>query len=127
MKSLLFIMLLGMAAYTLADDLPAGHPDLPSGHPTVRDALQASGQQNQAAAALPNQGTVVSTLQSRGYTYIEVKQGGDNIWLAAPRVELTDGAEIRYGQGITMANFYSNGLKREFDKIYFVDRVEAVK
>ena len=120
MKLLLFVILLGTLSFTLADDLPAGHP-------TVRDALEATGTQAADAAALPNQGRVVSTLQSRGYTYIEVEHAGTNIWLAAPKIELADGTNIRYGQGITMANFYSNGLKREFEQIFFVDRVEPVK
>jgi hypothetical protein len=120
MKLLLFAMLMGTLSYALADDLPAGHP-------TVREALEATGAGTSEAAALPNQGKVVSTLQSSGYTYIEVEHEGNNIWLAAPQVELADGALIRYGQGITMANFYSNGLKREFEQIFFVDRVEAVK
>ena len=121
MKHLLFALLIGTATYALADNLPPGHP-------TVRDALEAAGTQTtKGAAALPNQGRVVSTLQSRGYTYIEVEHAGKNIWLAAPQIELADDSEIRYGQGITMTNFYSNGLKREFEKIFFVDRVEPVK
>lgn len=121
MKSLLFVMLLGAASCTLADDIPAGHP-------SIREALEAAGNPAQDdATSLTNQGTVVSTLQSRGYTYIEVEHAGGNIWLAAPKVELADGTKIRFGQGITMANFYSNGLKREFEKIYFVDRVESAK
>ncbi|MGD8589332.1 MAG: hypothetical protein PVG22_10935 [Chromatiales bacterium] len=119
MKSLLFAILISTAVSALADDLPAGHP-------TVRDALEASGNQTNAAA-LPNQGKVISTLQSRGYTYIEVEHAGKNIWLAAPQTELADGTEIKFGQGIVMANFYSNGLKREFEQIFFVDRVETVK
>ena len=121
MKSLFLAILFGMTACALADDLPPGHP-------TVKDALEAAGTQTTGdAAALPNQGKVVSTLQSRGYTYIEVEHAGKNIWLAAPQTKLADGAEIRFGNGITMANFYSNGLKREFEQIFFVDRVEAVK
>jgi hypothetical protein len=120
MKPLLFTILIGTAVYALADNLPPGHP-------TVLDALEASGNKTGSAAALPNQGTVVSTLQSSGYTYIEVEHEGENIWLAAPQIELADGSKIRYGQGITMANFYSNGLKREFERIFFVDRVETVK
>jgi hypothetical protein len=121
MKSLFLAMLLATTANVLADDLPPGHP-------TIRDALEAAGTQTaDDSAALPNQGTVVSTLQSRGYTYIEVEHAGKNIWLAAPQVKLADGTKIRFGEGITMANFYSNGLKREFEQIFFVDRVEAVK
>ncbi len=121
MKSVLFAILFGVAAYASADDLPPGHP-------TIRDALEDAGAPvGGQAASLPNQGKVVSTLDSRGYTYIEVQQDGQNIWLAAPKVELAAGSLIRYGDGITMANFYSNGLKREFAKIFFVDRVEPVK
>jgi hypothetical protein len=121
MKSLIFAILFGLTAFALAEDLPPGHP-------TISDALQEAGKSvDDPAATLPNQGTVVSTVDSRGYTYIEVEQEGKQVWLAAPKVELAAGSVIRYGQGITMANFYSNGLKREFAEIFFVDRVESVK
>jgi hypothetical protein len=117
MKLLMFILLVGLAGSAAAE--------LPTGHPTVKDALAASGSSpDERKTALPNEGTVVSTIHSSGYTYIEVKQGENNIWLAAPKVDLLDGALIRYGKGISMVNFYSNGLKREFPEVFFINRVE---
>jgi hypothetical protein len=121
MKSLLFVALFGFVACVLADDLPAGHP-------TVKDALEASGAQTQdSAASLTNLGTVVSTIDSAGYTYIEVEQEGKKVWLAASKVELAAGSPIRFGRGLPMTNFYSKSLQREFPEIFFVDRVEVVK
>jgi hypothetical protein len=121
MKSLAIATLFWVSAFAWADDLPADHP-------TIKDALEAAGATSaEAAAQLPNRGTVVNTLHSRGYTYIQVEHEGENIWLAAPQVELTNGSVIRYGQGIGMVNFYSNGLEREFAEILFVDRVQSVQ
>ena len=118
MKHLIFILLVGLAGYAVAD--------LPTGHPTVKDAMAAAGSSSEEGATpLPNEGTVVSTIHSSGYTYIEVKQGENNIWLAAPKVDLPDGALIRYGKGISMVDFYSNGLKREFPEVFFINRVET--
>lgn len=114
----MFILLIGLAGYAAAE--------LPAGHPTVKDAMAASGSSPaEGSVPLPNEGTVVSTIHSSGYTYIEVKQGENNIWLAAPKVDLQNGALIRYGKGISMVNFYSNGLKREFPEVFFIDRVET--
>lgn len=121
MKSFVFAMLLGCTTAALADDLPAGHP-------SVRDAFEAAGTQTGTVSApLPNQGKVISTMQSMGYTYIEVEQDGKNLWLAVPKVELEDGSQIRYGHGLLMSKFYSKGLNREFDEIYMLDRIELVK
>ena len=121
MKSLLFFLLIGFSITALAEALPMGHP-------TIKDALQASGAPAvDDSTPLPNQGVVKSTIHSRGYTYIEVKQDDQLHWLAAPKVELTDGSTIRYGKGIPMTNFFSSGLQREFPEVLFIDRVQVVK
>jgi len=102
--------------------------ELPVGHPTVKEVLDAKGEKtDQKSAPLPNTGIVVSTIHSNNYTYIELKNEQESIWLAAPRVDLIKDTRIRYGRGIAMVNFYSNRLKREFPEIYFVERVEVTE
>lgn len=101
---------------------------LPEGHPSVKGTLdQNEGIPINKAAPIPNTGIVVNTIHSNKYTYIELNNGQKNIWLAAPQVELLKDSRVRYGRGIFMVNFYSNGLKREFPEIYFVDRVELAE
>jgi hypothetical protein len=117
MKRILWIILVVTVRGVMAAELPANHP-------SVEDALKATGELSETNLnALPNSGAVVSTIHSNNYTYIELTQNNRRIWLAAPKVELEKGTVIRYGKGITMVDFYSNGLKREFPEIYFVDRV----
>lgn len=121
MKSIIAFLLLMLSQALLSADLPTDHP-------TVKDTLNATGvTPDEKSAPLPNIGTVVDTIHSNNYTYIELRNEGKNIWLAAPKVELLKDTKIRYGRGLTMVNFYSNGLKREFPEIFFVERVQIVK
>ncbi len=121
MKIIFIFLLTVMMQILLAGEIPAGHP-------SVKDVLDAKGETPGNKPALPlNVGIVVNTIHSNNYTYIELKNEQKNIWLAAPKVELADNTRIRYGRGITMVNFYSNGLKREFPEIYFVERVEIAE
>lgn len=107
--------------------LPAA--DLPAGHPSVKDALAAVGADpDKASQPLPNSGVVLSTIQTTHYTYIEVRNDQEGVfWLAAPKVELNANAKIRFGRGISMVDFYSNSLQREFPEIFFVERVETAE
>ncbi len=115
---IIFSLLLAFSAPTMAEKLPDGHP-------TIQQAIDASA--NAGDKNLVNEGTVVSTVQTEHYTYIEVQQGKQKIWLAAQQLVLPDGAKIRYGQGVSMDNFYSDTLKREFPRILFVQTVEVAK
>ena len=81
----------------------------------------------QPAAQLPNRGVVVSTIDSGGYTYIQVRQDQQLQWLAAPTVKLKVGDTIRFSRGVAMPGFYSQSLDREFKRILFVGTVEMVK
>ncbi|WP_456381071.1 hypothetical protein [Thiolapillus sp.] len=119
MKTIIILsLLLAFSTASMAEKLPDGHP-------TIQQAIDAS--PNAGDKSLVNEATVVSTVQTDHYTYIEVEQGKQKIWLAAQKLELPDGAKIRYGQGVSMDNFYSDTLKREFPRILFVQTVEAVK
>jgi hypothetical protein len=76
-----------------------------------------------AAPALPNSGTVVSTTDAGGYSYIEVSGPEGNMWLAAPVVKVRAGDKIRFENGAVMRNFSSRGLGRTFPAISFVGQV----
>lgn len=74
-------------------------------------------------AALPNEGTVVSSTDSGGYSYVEVTGAQGNVWLAAPTTKLSPGDKIRYEDGAVMRNFTSRALNRTFPAIIFVGNV----
>ena len=73
------------------------------------------------------QGMVLEAMTAAGYTYIQVKQGESNIWLAAPETTLSNGDTISWSGGAPMQNFTSKSLGKTFDTIYFVGAVNQIK
>ena len=70
-----------------------------------------------------SRGQVLSSIQVPGYTYIEVRNNGRNVWLAANPVEVAEGDVISWGQSAVMQNFKSTALDRVFEEILFVSAV----
>ncbi len=93
--------------------------ELPKGHPTV----DMHSQTNKPAAELTNKGKVLSTINVSQYTYIEVMQDKDPLWLATTTVPVKKDDIIRFENGMNMTNYYSNSLKRNFPSIRFVGTV----
>jgi len=65
-------------------------------------------------------GTVVSTMDSGGYTYAQLDRGGTKIWVAGPTAKLAAGAKLANLSGSLMTDFHSSTLNRTFDQIYFI-------
>ncbi len=97
-------------------ELPAEHPPIPG----MKENKPAS------SVPLPNEGLVKNTIQSGGYTYIEVEKNNAREWLAAPQMELEKGSHIRYSKGIVMKNFHSRTLDKSFEKILLVGSVKVI-
>jgi len=69
-------------------------------------------------------GKVVDTMDSAGYTYVQLEQaGGKKIWVAVPQMKVTKGKTMTFHPGMEMKNFESKTLKRKFDSIIFSDGV----
>lgn len=95
----------------------------PPDHPSVD---QASRILNIPAQAPEHQGKLLEIFDSNSYSYLRVSHPQDQErWLAAPRLSLTVGTPIRYGEGTRMENFYSKVWQRTFPVIYFVNEVVA--
>jgi hypothetical protein len=92
--------------------------------------VQAMSSPSIASEAAPEQsgnfveGKVLETINSGGYTYVYLDTATDKRWIAAPQVAVAVGDEVRTGQGMAMPNFKSSSLDREFELVYFVDRLE---
>lgn len=109
----------------LATGLAAAEP--PPGHPTPEQSGRYLGlPAARPAAELPHEGIVVQAADANQYTYIEVQEGDTSRWIAAPRTVLATGMRIRYDDGRLMTNFYSRMLRRTFETLTFVGRVEPV-
>ena len=59
-------------------------------------------------------------LQTSGYTYLQVKEGDKEYWVAVSRFEAEKGKTYYYNQSMEMSNFKSKELNRTFDNILFI-------
>ena len=72
----------------------------------------ASGQQSLS-------GKVVETMDSGGYTYVLVDNGGAQTWAAMPVTKVSVGQQVTLQPGVMMSDFTSRTLNRTFDTIMF--------
>ncbi|TAN40982.1 MAG: DNA-binding protein [Nitrospirae bacterium] len=78
-----------------------------------------SAAQPQAPAAIT--GKVVQTMNSGGYTYVQLESGKEKIWVAVTEAKITKGQVVSFKPGAVMEDFESKTLKRKFDRIVFSD------
>jgi len=92
-------------------------------------AIQAGGTMPQVpnptaadAAGAPPQttGKVIETMNAGRYTYVQVDDGHQKIWAAAPKFQVEVGDDVIVPAGTAMAEHYSKTLDRTFDLVYFV-------
>ena len=82
----------------------------------------------ESGGKLPNnEGKVVSFIDTTGYTYMELENGGNTFWIAAPTTKVNKGDHIRFVQSMTMTNFTSKTLNRTFGTLIFVSSTEVKK
>jgi len=75
-----------------------------------------------AAATLDGQeikGKVLETMNSGGYTYLQVQSSQGDVWVAIPESKVEKGQEVVCSPGMAMTNFQSKSLNRTFDTIIF--------
>ena len=66
-----------------------------------------------------HKGKVLSTMDAAGYTYIEVEEKGQKLWVAVMQVKVKAGDEVEFPDSPPMENFHSKTLNRTFDTIIF--------
>lgn len=87
-----------------------------------------AGAETAVAEAAPdaNTGTVRSTENAAGYTYVELEtESGQVVWLAAPNTEIAVGDHVAWLGGATMTDFTSTTLNKTFPEILFVQKVSV--
>ena len=118
MKSFPVLLVLAIfSASAAAQQIPAGHPGVSS---------KAAGN-TKSVAQLPQKAKVLSTIDAKPYTYLEVTQNKKTLWLAANAVALKKGDVIRFDNGMPMTNFHSKTLNRTFPSVLFVNSVVVTK
>jgi hypothetical protein len=68
-------------------------------------------------------GLVLETHDASGYTYVLVDSGTEKVWAAAPAFSVAVGDQVIVPAGITMYNYHSKTLNRDFKSIYFVETI----
>jgi hypothetical protein len=64
-------------------------------------------------------GKVIESMDSGGYTYVQIENNGKKTWVAVPKTKVVVGQDITFSPGTEMGNFQSKTLKRTFDNIIF--------
>lgn len=83
-----------------------------------------SGQVTQTVAPVnQNVFEVSEVLQANSYTYLKVKENGNERWMAVTKQEIQPGEVFYYDEALQMTNFSSKDLDRTFDVIYFVNQI----
>ena len=73
------------------------------------------------AATAAHTVTVQDVIQVSSYSYLKVKEGDKEYWMAVTKGNFQKGEVLLYNKSMEMKNFESKELKRTFDTIYFVD------
>jgi hypothetical protein len=68
-------------------------------------------------------GQVLETMDTAGYTYIQVDTGSEKFWAAAPQVAVKVGDDVVVPEGMPMPDYHSKTLDRTFDMVYFVPSI----
>lgn len=103
-----------------ADHLPGGGPaGSPAGMPPVESTASAAND----GGGQPVSGVVAETMNSGGYTYARITGPNGDRWIAASEMPIEKGARLTATVSVTMQNFHSRTLNRDFPEIAFVSAV----
>jgi len=72
-----------------------------------------------ALASADMSGKVIETMDSGGYTYVQIESRSGKIWAAVPQTSVKVGQKVTIKPGAPMANFTSKTLGRTFKTIIF--------
>lgn len=68
-------------------------------------------------------GKVVEATNTAGYTYVLVDTGSNRVWAAGTQVTVSVGDQVAVGPGLSMTQYHSKSLNRDFDLVYFTGSI----
>jgi hypothetical protein len=77
--------------------------------------------------ATPIQGEVLETIDTETYSYIRLKTEDGEVWAATMKMSIPKGTKLVIHDAMLMTDFYSKGLQRKFDRIYFGSAVDTAE
>jgi hypothetical protein len=111
----------GMPAQQMPAGVAPGAPGAPGGNP------HAGLKPQEIPAGVGHKGKVLETMNAAGYTYVQVDENGQKLWLAVMETKVNVGDTVEFPDSPPMLNFQSKSLKRTFDKIIFAPGLRIVK
>ncbi len=112
------------AAPQVAPQAAAPHPAV--GAPQGGDP-HAGLRLKETPAGAGRRGKVLQTMDAGSYTYLEVEEKGQKLWIAALKIKLNKGDIVEFPDSKPMEKFESKTLKRTFDTIIFAESIRVVK
>ena len=76
-------------------------------------------------AGVGHKAKVLSTMDAGQYTYLEVEEKGQKLWVAVMKTAVKVGDTVEFPDSPPMMNFNSPTLKRTFDKIIFAPGIRV--
>jgi len=76
-----------------------------------------------AAKAPALTGIVADTINTAGYTYVQVNTGEAKVWVAGPQCKVTVGDTVTIVDAMPMKEYHSKTLNRTFDLVYFAGNI----
>jgi ribosomal protein S17 len=70
-----------------------------------------------------HEGVLQEAIQTNSYTYLRLRENNNDVWLAVPKMQAELGKTYYYEGGMKMENFHSKELGRDFDKVFFLEKV----
>lgn len=68
---------------------------------------------------------VLEVVQTSSYTYLRVYENISERWVAVTRMDAKKGDKYYYDSALEMNNFHSKELDRNFEQIFFINKVSA--
>ena len=78
-------------------------------------------------AGVGHKGKVIETMNATPYTYVQVEENGQKIWVAVMETKVKPGDVVEFPDSPPMQNFKSKSLNRTFDKIIFAPGLRISK
>ncbi len=69
---------------------------------------------------------VKEVIQTSSYTYMKVSENFADRWVAVSRMDAQKGDKYYYDDALLMNNFHSKELERDFETIYFINKVSTI-
>ena len=74
-----------------------------------------------------HKGKVLEVKDAGGYTYMQVEEKGQKLWVAALKMKVKKGDVVEFPDSKPMENFHSKTLNKTFEKIIFADTLRVAK